>query len=150
MTKHICILDFTNGADRLSLSELYGHVEVAVSQTDTEGALALLNGLITGPGKDSVTLKAEDIVIADRDRVLAEIYKFAYGPKIRSTVTCNACSSHFDLDFDLNDLQDFTLQNINEAAIEKLGDNEFKAANGSIFRLPTGQDVILSTPIPIN
>src|SRR5579863_6943308 len=109
MAEYAFKLYLTPGVPKVSLCELYGHLELAINDTGTVGALTLLNGLLVRNDTDAAPLRAEDIVIAERDRLLSGIYAYTYGPKIESTVACVGCALPFDLDFYLRDLEQHTL-----------------------------------------
>ena len=113
--------------------ELTGRDEFSVLGTNTANAIDLLTGLIDSPPS------VMDLVAADRDRLLAAVYKRAFGDRIESTLTCSECSQPFDLDFSLNSV----IASITESGNDewtRLPGGRFEAANGFSFRLPTGRD----------
>lgn len=121
--------------------ELTGRDEFSVLGTNTANAIDLLSGLIdTASTADAVRIGVIDLVAADRDRLLAAVYKRAFGDRIESTLTCKGCTQPFDIDFSL----DSVITSINEAngvrEWVRLSDGRFEAPNGVSFRLPTGRD----------
>lgn len=115
------------------LRELTGEDERRVGGANTEDGLRLIEALLVEP------LVAEDLVAADRDQILAVIYRETFGDRIESTVRCAGCGNAFDLHFSLTEL--------NAAATRPSGSNVaatdegvFQAPAGWRFRLPTGRD----------
>ena len=93
-------LEFASRGGFAVLRGLCGHDEEAIGGTDTEAALGLLDrllvdapGVIIGPGH------AAELAAPDRDRLLAAVFRAAFGPRVESTVPCAACQEPFDLDF---------------------------------------------------
>ena len=133
-------LRFAGGGRIARVRELTGHDEYSVLGTSTANAIDLLTGLIDATAKSDDEIRAIDLVAADRDRLLAAIYKKAFGDRVESTLTCEGCCQPFDIDFSL----DSVVASINESseATEwiRLADGRFEAANGLSFRLPTGRD----------
>ena len=125
------------------LRELTGRDEYSVLGVSTANAIDLLAGLIdTRAQAEEQRIDAVDLVAADRDRLLAAIYKKAFGDRIESTLTCNKCAEPFDIEFSLASV----ISSINETSetneCVRLDDGRFKAANGLSFRLPTGRDEV--------
>jgi hypothetical protein len=118
------------------LRELTGRDEFKVVGTNTANAIRLLSSLL----EDMDGLDAADLVASDRDRLLAAVYKRAFGDRIESTLTCARCSQPFDLDFSLRQL----IKTVEERSVtdewKSLGDGRFENSEGSRFRLPTGRD----------
>jgi hypothetical protein len=130
------------GAGRIArLRELTGRDEYAVLGASTANAIALLASLldfeVTGGTPE---FRAADLVAADRDCLLAAVYKNAFGDRIESTLTCAGCSEPFDLDFSLDQLINSIAGTKVDGGWKALGDGRFEAANGITFRLPTGND----------
>lgn len=122
------------------LRELTGRDEYQVSETNTAQALDLLSSLLekkskTGPDP----VQAVDLIAADRDRLLAAVYRRAFGDRIESTLTCARCDQPFDLFFSLNRLL-ASLDEPGSSDCKTLGDGKFETASGVRFRLPTGMD----------
>lgn len=123
--------------------ELTGRDEFSVLGTNTANAIDLLTGLI-----DSAS-SVVDLVAADRDRLLAAVYKKAFGDRIESTLTCNKCSQPFDIDFSLNSVVASITESSNTGEWVRLSDGRFKAPNGFSFRLPTGRDELEAIGMPV-
>jgi hypothetical protein len=124
--------------------ELTGRDEYSVVGISTANAIDLLAGLIdTRAQSDAERIQAVDLVAADRDRLLAAIYRNAFGDRIESTLTCDKCTQPFDIDFSLSSV----MSSIHETSetIFPLADGRFKSANGLSFRLPTGRDELAAT-----
>lgn len=121
------------------LREMTGHDEEAVDDSSTRSAIDLLDRLLTeaegcivGPGS------AGNLTAADRDRLLAAIYRRAFGDRIVSTIACKSCATLFDISFSLTDLVS-TLEKSCVSA-EQLSDGRWKLHDGNTVRLPTGHD----------
>jgi hypothetical protein len=134
-------LRFAGASCIARLRELTGRDEYAVLGANTANAIDLLAGLLdTASTTEGNQICAADLVAADRDRILAAVYKRAFGDRIESTLTCVRCGQPFDLYFSLDRL----IESVNESKETRewkaLGDGRFEAANGVRFRLPTGND----------
>lgn len=146
-------LRFAGDGGIARVRELTGREEFSVLGTNTSNAIALLNGLIdTASPSDSTRIGVIDLVAADRDRLLAAVYKRAFGDRIESTLTCNGCAQPFDIDFSLDSVVASINESDNAGEWTRLADGSFKAANGLSFRLPTGRDeldAIGMTPLEV-
>lgn len=141
MPDYHVVLKYADLQQPLVLSELTGEDELSVRDVGGLGAINLLNRLLKSKiSNENTSLNAESIVIADRDGILAVIYKQLYGGKIESTVQCNNCQKPFDIDFSLDDLQTHLQKQQNIAGIEKKEDGSFVLNPSCRFRLPTGED----------
>jgi hypothetical protein len=119
------------------LRELTGRDEYSVSGADTSSAIDLLTNLLR---LSSENLKATDLVASDRDRLLAAVYKRAFGDQIESTLNCVRCGQPFDIDFSLDRLVQSLSENKHAGEWRELPDGRFETAKGMRFRLPTGSD----------
>lgn len=119
------------------LRELTGRDEYSVSGADTSSAIDLLTSLLH---VSSENLKAADLVASDRDRLLAAVYKRAFGDRIESTLSCVRCGQPFDIDFSLDHLVQSLNENHQAGEWTELPDGRFETAKGMRFRLPTGSD----------
>lgn len=134
-------LSYMPGIRWARLHELRGSDEQIVDGNDTGVAIRLLDRLIIeGPGPLLKPGYASALAAADRDRLLATIYRSVYGSRITGTVTCRSCGKSFDIDFDLLDLQAALAPARTPAPVEDDGHVIFKMADGRRFRLPTGED----------
>ena len=96
---------FSGKLSRLASRELNGFDEQSVCSLDTPTAIGLLDRLLVRTsGSPSEHLKAADLTAAERDRLLAAVYKRTFGPRIESTVRCTFCGNPFDLTFSIDDL----------------------------------------------
>src|SRR6266542_228045 len=129
------------GAGRIGrLRELTGRDEYTELGATTANAIALLALLLDHDATAGANeLRAADLVAADRDRLLAAVYKRAFGDRIESTLTCSRCGQPFDLFFSLDRLIN-SVTDTEVAGCKAIGDEKFEAANGVSFRLPTGND----------
>jgi hypothetical protein len=134
-------LRMTLGIAGIHLKPVCGKDEIVVEDISTRTALALLDGLVIpqpGEGRPD-KFSAASITTADRDRILAWLYISIYGPKIESTITCEACEQPFDLDFLLTDL----LSYYRLEPGTRSEDDTYQIETGSVFRLPTGEDELM-------
>jgi hypothetical protein len=129
-------LRFAGAGLNARLRELTGRDEFNVLGTNTANAIKLLASLI-----DEVSgLEAAELVASDRDRLLAGVYKQAFGDRIESTLTCRRCAQPFDLDFSLHHVINRVDQRTVNEEWRSLGDGRFTSSTGAQFRLPTGKD----------
>lgn len=134
-------LSFVQGVRWARLDELKGGDEQMVDGSDTSVAIRLLDRLLVdGPDPMLRPGQAAILAAADRDRLLAAIYRDTFGSRIAGTVTCHACGKAFDLDFDLIELQRALQPAETPAPVADNGHIAFALADGRRFRLPTGED----------
>src|SRR5271157_5389896 len=123
------------------IRELTGRDERSVTGTDTACALQLLDRLVDFPPDDTgEKFSAAELTASDRDLVLAQVYRRAFGDRISSTLTCAGCSKPFDLHFSLQELAGTLLGRNRRASWKHLGGRRFEAPKIGRFRLPVGQD----------
>jgi hypothetical protein len=124
----------------VQLGELCGADEESVAARDTAAALALLDRLTAG------SPPARSLTAADRDRLLAAVYRRSYGAKIQTSLTCGACGESFDLDFDLAEMARSLADEAADRPIQE-EPGVFRAADLR-FRLPTGDDELAIAQLP--
>lgn len=121
--------------------ELTGRDEYSVFGVSTANAIDLLSGLIeTRVDVDGERIHPMDLVAADRDRLLAAIYKGAFGDRIENTLSCNKCGEPFDIDFSLQSVISSVSSTNETVDCVQLHDGTFRFGDGLSFRLPTGRD----------
>jgi hypothetical protein len=104
-------------------------------------ALRLLDALLADPsGAPLPAGTAGALAAADRDCLLAAVYRRAYRDRIESTLNCAECNNPFDLDFSLDGLAASLEAQGALASPAKLEEGIFRLASGARFRLPTGRD----------
>jgi hypothetical protein len=127
----------TTGVPGLRLRELDGHSELSAADGTTPEVLEWLDRLV-----QDATITSGQLAIADRDRVLAAIYRREFGDRIESTIRCGACGEQFEFGFSL------------EALTEHLGepaataDGYYRLTDGTRFRPPTGADELAVNGLP--
>jgi hypothetical protein len=120
--------------------DICGHDEEAVVGTDSEAAIALLDGLLVDvPGAALAPGAAAELTVADRDRVLAAVFEATLGRRVESTVRCVQCEEPFDLDFLLSDLI-ASLHAPAPADVVREPNGVFRLPDGRRFVLPRGVD----------
>jgi hypothetical protein len=136
-------LSFVPGIRWAKLNELRGSDEQMVEGSDTGVAIRLLDRLLVDDHDHTFKPgNAATLAAADRDCLLAAIYRHTYGSHIAGTVTCRACGKSFDLDFDLLELQAALQPTETPAPVQDNGHIAFALVDGRRFRLPTGEDEI--------
>jgi hypothetical protein len=139
-------LRFAGDGALARVRELTGRDEYSVVGVSTPHAIDLLSGLIeTRVDNDNERFQAIDLVAADRDRLLAAVYRTAFGDRIESTLTCQRCEQPFDIDFSLQNVISLVNEPDETLACEQLNDGSFRAPNGVSFRLPTGRDELAAS-----
>ncbi len=131
-------MDTTPAAIRLR--ELTGLDERSVVSAGTAAAIDLLDRLAEAA---PAGWRAVRLTAADRDRLLAAVYRRAYGQRVAGTVPCSACASPFDLEFALDELVAAVERAEPAPQVEALGDGIFRTRDGARFRLPTGEDELM-------
>ncbi|MEO6669734.1 MAG: hypothetical protein ABIN36_09685 [Ferruginibacter sp.] len=131
----------------ISLRELNGHDEL-LSNVESSGVLKFLNNIIIQPphSESQNSLLAEKISVADRDFLLASIYQYTYGPRISSSLPCNACGELYDLNFSLKDFISSGERSMSDLSVDNEG--LFCTEKGIRFRLPNGEDEIYVRGMP--
>lgn len=142
-------LNFAPGNGFACLSELTGHNELAVADTGAADAIRLVDGVLVATADGGIEPgSAARLTAGDRDRLLAAIYAGTYGARVPATLDCDHCGARFDIDFSLEQLLSHQLRpssedlapEVSEAPPLPLGDGTFQLADGTRFRLPTGED----------
>src|ERR687896_188427 len=104
-------LRFAEPGQVVRLRELTGRDEYSVDNVDTASAIDLLSKLLGHAADTQTGVRAVELVGSDRDRLLAAVYKHAFGDRIESTLSCVRCGQTFHLDFSLQQL----VESINDA-----------------------------------
>lgn len=141
MSSYCILLKYASAGDFVYVRELTGHDELSVTETGTVEAIQLLDRLLVD-GHETALIpgQADEIATADRDWLLAHIYRLTYGTKIESTISCTACSSFIDLNFNLDDLLAFIQSKTPDMSVKQVDKGIFELHDGSRFRLPRGKD----------
>lgn len=151
MTAASIPLRFAGVGRNVCLRELTGRDEMAVLGTDTANAIQLLSAVLVNSPRDATEqLHAADLVAADRDRLLAAVYKGAFGDRIESTLKCARCAQPFDLQFSLRQLMETVDRNAGDGTWRRLNNGKFEGQDGLCFRLPTGKDELELAGYPAN
>ena len=123
------------------LRELRGDDEEAVGAPESDAAIDLLDRLLVDqPGTTIGPGRAADLVLPDRDRLLAAIQVREFGPRVDSTVRCTGCEKPFDIDFDLTAFVASVTRAPPPVPVEREGSGMYRLADGRRFRLPRGTD----------
>lgn len=122
------------------IRELCGFDEQAVERPDTRSAVVLLDRVVVeGPGADLLPA-------ADRDRLLAAVFRATYGGRVESTVRCAGCGEPFDVEFSLDELI-AAREARTDTPLEP--DGSFRLADGRRIRSPTGDDERAVAGLPL-
>lgn len=143
-------LSFMVGRKNIFLRELTAQDELGIADSSSIGAIQLINSLSQHALSDTKQpFRAETLVSADRDSLLAAIYKKTYSDLLQSTLHCTACKAPFDLDFSLTALINYIQQSRNQdIAYEAKEDGSYELPDGTYFRLPTGEDELAVAGLP--
>ena len=114
------------GELRVRVRPLCGHDELPLAGEDTRASIALLDALIDAGGG-----LAGALTTPERDRLLAEVWRRTYGPRIQSSPRCAACDQQFDVDFDIDALM---------ATVWPAPPPRRLSAAGRGWRIPNGAD----------
>ena len=118
----------------VALREPTGRDEIAVDGVDTRSAVALLDRLLRGAAAPS----AMQLAAADRDALLAALHRQCWGDRIVTTLTCVACTSPFNLSFELSAVQRHLAAN--DSCWHADGDGRVVDENGASFKVPRAGD----------
>ena len=145
MPNYVQSLLFTAGWPQAWLREISGFEEQSVAGTDVMEAISLVDRLLVSghrkaDGRDQLSARA--LASADRDRILAAIYRATYSDRIKGTLECSACGAPFDMDFSLGGFVDHAYSHDGELRAIQLPDGSYRIAEGLQMRLPTGEDEI--------
>jgi hypothetical protein len=127
--------------------DLTGEDERRVRDASTQSAVELLARVVEWPA--GASCDAADLPAPDRDRLLAAVYRQAFGKKVESTGRCTSCGSPYDLTFLLDDLIAEVERSAATSAAEPMGDGTFRTASGLRFRLPTARDEMEVSSLPL-
>jgi hypothetical protein len=140
-------LRFRKDTPAVLVRELTGEDERRVCDAGTQSAVELLARIVEWPtGTDG---DAADLPAPDRDRLLAAVYRQAFGKKVESAGRCTSCASPYDLTFSLDDLIAEVERSAEASAVQPLGDGTFRTASGLRFRLPTARDEMEVASLPL-
>ena len=129
------------GEGYVRLKVLRGVDEQAVTGTDLHQVCDLIDRLLDdAPGTCAGPGDALQLTVAERDRLLAAVYKESFGDHIAATAVCRHCEKPFDLDFSLSQL----LEQTQPTPLKR----EIRLDDGTRLRVPTGADeqALLSQP----
>ena len=132
-----------DGRGRAFLRALTGADEVAAEA----GAIALLDRLLVAGSQAIRPGEAARLPIADRDRLLAALYRDLFGDRIEADVPCRSCDRPFAVGFSLAALIDGQraqrpdgVDGPDDAGHYRLGD--------VTFRVPTSEDLDAAVGLP--
>lgn len=131
------------GGVGVTLTELTGREEAAVTGTDTANAVALLDAVVDWRGSERGP--AAELAAGDRDRLLAAVYTRHYGDRVQRTAACAGCGASYDFELSVGDLAVEMLRP--RRAVRWLAwdprapGGAFEEAERTV-RLPTGRDEI--------
>ena len=126
----------------LRLRQMTGDDERAVERADSVSAIDLVARLT---GRDVSTTAAMHTAY-QRDRILATIFTSLYGDLVESVLPCNACGKSFEITFSLKVLMEG--QQPNPEFADLLEDGTYRLADGTRFRLPSGEDELAIMGFP--
>jgi hypothetical protein len=143
-------LNGISGIRRACIRDLCGFDEQIVDDTDTVTVIRLLDQMLVAQTEtDLPSGRAAEMAAADRERLIAAVYKQTFGDRVKSTINCSQCNEPFDLDFEVSDL--LTTLGEEQGKIETIRSKEgdFILENGCRFRLPSGIDEMAVFGLPL-
>jgi hypothetical protein len=142
-------LDFAPAGSWVALRGLSGRDEESVVGTDTEQAVRLLDRLLVdAPGAALKPGQAPELATPDRDRLLAEVHKSEFGPRINCTLQCSGCGNRFDMDFVLAELVDSLRSAKSPEGVTRNDEGILQLADGRRVRMPRGSDELALIRLP--
>jgi hypothetical protein len=127
--RRYAVLRALTGAEELA----FAADEAFAGTTLVDRLLVRAAGASVGPGE------ADRLAVADRDRLLAALYKTCFGDRIESVCSCSACGERFELDFLISDIEARTMDG--PAVDGPDAEGYFTLDGGMRFRLPTVADL---------
>ncbi len=122
------------------LRGLTGAEELAFGPDIAFAGAALIENLLVREAGASVGPGEADLLsIADRDRILAALYRANFGDHVASTCLCGACTERFEFGFNISDLESPQAGGPAVSGPDKEG--RFRLARGEWFHLPTVADL---------
>lgn len=124
------------------LRELSGHDEASVDATTGPVAATELieRLLVESPGPVLGRGRVWDLTVADRDRLVAELYRHCYGDRIEGRSRCRGCGEGFEVAFSLRELAAGLEPGDAEGVEGPDDEGVYTLADGTRFRLPTPAD----------
>ena len=133
------------------LRPLTGEDELAVDPGEPAAGDALLERLLVAATAAAPTIgpgSVPALSVADRDRLLAAVYRAQFGDLVEGVVRCARCAEPFEFGFSLDELaaglvagEPFPVQGPDARGYYQLGD-------GTRFRPPTGRDLEAVAEMP--
>lgn len=131
------------GSRRAFLREPVGHDELASGDAPWAAVTLLARLLADHPGAEIRPDNVWSMSLADRDRLVAELYAMCFGDAVQSRSTCTQCHKTFDVSFSVPGLVESCDSRVREALTQlQAGDSggHFKLPSGAIFRAPAVED----------
>jgi hypothetical protein len=130
-------LDSTGGRWAV-LREPAGIDEEGVGGRSSLDAIRLLDRLLVHEaGAAAEPGTAATLPLPERDLLLAAAWRMSSGPTIADSLTCTACGTRFDIDFDLDAVAEQARAAMGDLPV---ADGVYTLPSGARFRLPTGED----------
>jgi len=122
------------------LRALTGAEEFAFAADEAFAGTALVDRLLVRAAGASVGPGEADLLaVADRDRLLAALYKTCFGDRIESVCLCGGCGERFALDFRVSDIE--ARETDGPTPVGPDAEGCFTLDGGARFRLPTVADL---------
>lgn len=131
------------GSRRAFLREPVGHDELASGDAPWAAVVLLARLLEDQPGAEIRPDNVWSMSLADRDRLVAELYAMCFGDSVQSRSTCAECQQAFDVSFSVPALVASCEDRVREALsrLEESGAGEhFQLPGGATFRAPAVED----------
>jgi hypothetical protein len=128
--RRYAVLRELTGAEELG----FAADEAFAGTTLVDRLLVRATGASVGPGE------ADLLAVADRDRLLAALYRTCFGDRIESVCCCAACGERFELGFLVSDIEARPTEG-SPAMDGPDAEGFFTLRGGGRFRLPTVADL---------
>ena len=138
-------------ARRVRLREPCAWDELLAENAGSAQVTELIASLLVGG--TSAWLSREEVgrlSLSDRDRIVAALHTHCFGDRVESVVTCRACQEPFEIGLSLAELVESLSSPAAAVGIEAADEaGHYLLASGARFRLPTIEDELEVTTLPV-
>ena len=131
----------SDGGRWACLRPLCGKDEAVIDDcSDLEANRLLDRLLVQAPGTRVGPGTVCKLAVADRDRLLAALYRHHYGERVEGSLECRSCGASFDMTFELAQLTSNMDRSDGSLATGPDSEGLYTLPDGRRFRLPTSED----------
>ena len=125
------------------LRELCGHDEGNLRSSAPLAATDLLARLVEPSFSDSITPEQVwDLSVSERDRLLASVYRVAFGEVVEAKTVCRKCEEALEVSFSMHDLLATRRPTVPESVEYDLERGDYLFEGEVRFRLPSSRDLL--------